>query len=119
MQGDWGYSYPTHRRVLDMVTERLGNTLYLMSVALLLTLAIAVPVGIVSALRPYSWFDNQVTAAVSAGISMPSFWLGLLLIILFGSVLMAVLAVGSGLVILSKLVADLLDGALLPRIRYA
>jgi peptide/nickel transport system permease protein len=82
--GDWGYSYATHLPVLQMIGERLPNTLQLMTTVYVVTLLIAIPVGIFTALRQYSVFDHVVTTATFAGLSMPTFWLGLLLIIFFG-----------------------------------
>jgi peptide/nickel transport system permease protein len=83
VQGDWGYSYVTQQPVLPMVLERFGKTLLLMGLALLVTLLFAVPLGIISATRQYSLFDYGVTAAAFIGYALPSFWLGLVLILVF------------------------------------
>ncbi len=82
--GDWGFSYATHLPVLRLIAERLPNTLYLMTTVYVVTILIAIPIGITTALRQYSWFDHLVTGGTFAGLSMPTFWLGLLLIIVFG-----------------------------------
>lgn len=82
--GDWGYSYATQQPVLAMIGERLPNTLYLMGTVYVVTLLIAVPLGITAAVRQYSWFDHFFTGLSFAGLSVPTFWLGLLLIIVFG-----------------------------------
>jgi peptide/nickel transport system permease protein len=82
--GDWGFSHSTHLPVLQMIWERLPNTVYLMGTVYVVTLLVAVPIGIFTALRQYSWFDHLVTGATFAFLSTPTFWLGLLLIILFG-----------------------------------
>ncbi len=82
--GDWGYSYATHLPVLRMIGERLPNTIYLMSVVYVVTLLVAIPIGVLTALKQYSWFDHFVTGLTFAGLSTPTFWLGLLLILLFG-----------------------------------
>jgi peptide/nickel transport system permease protein len=84
LHGDWGYSYASHRPVLEMIGDRLPNTLYLMATVYVVTILIAIPVGIVSAVRQYSASDHVITGLAFAGVSMPTFWLGLLLIILFG-----------------------------------
>ena len=84
VRGDWGYSYATHLPVLRMIGERLVNTLYLMSTVYVVTLLIAIPIGVYTAVRQYSWFDHIVTGGTFMGLSMPTFWLGLLLIIVFG-----------------------------------
>ncbi len=83
IQGDWGYSYVTRRPVLEMISERVKNTVLLMGVALLVTLAVAVPIGVYSAVRQYSLFDHAMTGLAFMGYSMPVFWLGLLLMLLF------------------------------------
>ncbi|OGK88475.1 MAG: diguanylate cyclase [Candidatus Rokubacteria bacterium GWF2_70_14] len=82
-RGDLGWSLVTHRPVTSMIAERLGNTAYLMGLALALTFAIALPAGIISARRQYSWFDHAVTTMSFAGFSMPTFWSGLLAILVF------------------------------------
>lgn len=83
LQGNWGDSFVTHRPVLTEIGERLPNTLYLSAVAFLLALIIAIPIGIISAIRQYSIFDHVVTTIAFMGQSVPIFWFGLLLIILF------------------------------------
>jgi peptide/nickel transport system permease protein len=80
---DWGYSFVTHEAVIDRIAQRLPNTLELMVVSLVLTLVIAVPVGVLAAVRQYSWFDYVATGAAFFGISMPVFWFGLLMILTF------------------------------------
>lgn len=84
VRGDWGYSIVTQRPVLAMIAERFVNSVTLMSIALLLTLALAMPVGVYSAVRQYSLFDYVATGLAFVGLSLPTFWLGLLLILLFG-----------------------------------
>ena len=82
-RGDWGNSFVTNEPVLDRIAQRLPNTLYLMGVAYLLALLIAIPVGVLSAVRQYSAFDYLATAGAFFGLSMPVFWFGLLMILLF------------------------------------
>ena len=60
---DWGYSFVTNERVIDRIAQRLPNTLELMLVSFILTLVIAVPVGVLAAVRQYSWFDYVATGA--------------------------------------------------------
>jgi peptide/nickel transport system permease protein len=69
--------------VLNEIGDRLGNTVLLMGVALIVTLLIAVPLGVISALRQYSATDTILTAFAFAGNSLPVFWFGLLLIMIF------------------------------------
>jgi peptide/nickel transport system permease protein len=82
-QGDLGYSLVTQQPVSRMIGERLPNTLYLMSVALVVTLLVALPIGIVSAVRQYSWLDHAATTFSFIGFSVPPFWSGLMAIVIF------------------------------------
>ena len=83
LQGDFGYSRTYTQPVLNILLPRLGNSLLLMGISLAATLAIAVPLGIFAAVRPYSPADNAINLFCFAGISVPSFWFALLCIILF------------------------------------
>jgi peptide/nickel transport system permease protein len=83
--GDWGISQITRRPALTEITEKLPNTLYLSLVAFFLALSISIPIGIISATRQYSWFDHVMTTVAFIGQSMPVFWFGLILIIVFNA----------------------------------
>ncbi len=83
LQGNWGDSFVTHRPVLTEISERLANTLYLSGIAFILALLIAIPFGMISAIRQYSLFDHIVTTIAFMGQSIPIFWFGLILIIVF------------------------------------
>ncbi|QEE45386.1 ABC transporter permease [Rhizobium sp. WL3] len=83
LQGDFGRSFALNRPVLDEVLERFQATLVLAGVSLVLCSVIGLLAGVVSAVRQFGWADRVITFLVLAGISMPSFWLGLLLIYLF------------------------------------
>ena len=83
LQGDFGRSFALNRPVLDEVLERFQATLVLAGVSLILCSIIGLLAGVVSAVRQFGWADRLITFAVLAGISMPSFWLGLILILLF------------------------------------
>jgi peptide/nickel transport system permease protein len=83
LRGDFGFSFRTRQPVLTEIGQRLPNTIYLMSITMLVALLIAIPIGIVSALRQYSTFDITVTTFSFAGQAIPEFWLGLLLILVF------------------------------------
>ncbi len=83
LRGDFGYSFRTRKPVLQEIGLRVPNTLYLMSVTLFVALAIAIPIGVISALKQYSPFDFTVTTLAFAGQALPDFWLGLILIIIF------------------------------------
>jgi peptide/nickel transport system permease protein len=81
VHGDFGTSIFSHQPTLALVQQRLPNTVILMGTAYLLTLVIAVPIGIISAVKQYSRFDNVVTGLAFVGFSLPNFWFGLMLII--------------------------------------
>ncbi len=83
VRGDWGYSFATKRPVLQEIWDRLPNTLYLTGLSLILALIIAIPAGIISATRQYSIFDHITTTLTYVGRSMPVYYSGLLLIIIF------------------------------------
>lgn len=83
LRGNWGESFTTHRPVLTEISERLPNTLYLSIIAFALALIISIPIGIVSATRQYSLFDHVATTIAFMGQSIPIFWFGLILIIIF------------------------------------
>jgi peptide/nickel transport system permease protein len=81
--GSWGQSFLTHQDVLTMILERLPNTLILMCTAFVVTLIVSIFLGIYAATHQYSLGDYIVTAISFFGYSMPSFWFGLMLIIIF------------------------------------
>lgn len=83
LRGDFGKSFAERRPVLVMIRERLFNTIRLMGASAIISLMIAIPVGIYSAVRQYSKLDYAFTFGTFFGIAMPGFWLGLMLIILF------------------------------------
>ncbi|MBZ0162929.1 MAG: ABC transporter permease [Notoacmeibacter sp.] len=83
LQGDFGRSYTLNRPVLDEVLERFSATLILAGTALVLCSLLGLVAGIVSAVRQYGWADKIITLVVLIGISTPSFWLGLILILIF------------------------------------
>ncbi|MHB2263697.1 ABC transporter permease [Aliihoeflea sp. PC F10.4] len=83
MQGDLGRSFALNRPVLDEVTERFSATLILAGAALVLSSILGLLAGIVSAVRQFGWADGLITLLVLIGISTPSFFLGLMLILGF------------------------------------
>ncbi len=83
VQGDLGMAVTTKRPVAVEILDRLPNTLTLMAVAWAVTLVIAIPVGILSAIRQYSKFDHAVTTMTFIGQSIPIFWFGLILLLVF------------------------------------
>jgi peptide/nickel transport system permease protein len=82
-QGDLGYSYIQKRPVTELIAERLPATIELALGALLFALLVAIPIGIYSAVRQYSAVDRLGMAGAFLGISMPAFWLGIILILIF------------------------------------
>lgn len=84
---DFGESFKDGRRVITKILERLPATLLLNILSLLLIFFIALPIGIVSAVRQDSFFDKGMTLFVFLGFSVPTFWLALLLMLLFGVIL--------------------------------
>jgi peptide/nickel transport system permease protein len=82
-RGDLGQSLLLGRSVSRAVVERLPVTLSLSAYALLLTLGIGIPSGVLAALRPNTWLDQAVMTLALLGVSFPSFWLGLMLIVVF------------------------------------
>lgn len=83
LQGDLGQSYSLSRPVADEVAERLGPTLILAGAALFLCTVFGVLGGVIAAVRQYGWQDKLITLIVLIGISTPSFFLGILLILWF------------------------------------
>jgi peptide/nickel transport system permease protein len=83
VRGDWGLSYKTGLPVWQMIMSRLSATFTLMFSAFLLSVAIALPAGILSAVKRYSVPDYVVTFLAFVGVAMPSFWFGLMLQLLF------------------------------------
>lgn len=83
LQGDMGRSYALNRPVADEVFERFGATLILAGASLLLCSVFGLLAGVIAAVGQFGWRDRIVTFLVLIGISTPSFWLGLLLIMLF------------------------------------
>ena len=85
--GNWGFSFATRQPVLDMILERIPATLLLMTTAYIIQQSIALPLGMWSALKRYSFSDKLFTVLTYAGFSMPTFWLGLILIFTFSAAL--------------------------------
>ena len=83
LQGDLGTSEITRRPALYEIADKLPNTIYLSMTSFVLALLIAVPIGVISAIRQYSWFDHLMTTFAFVGHSIPVFWLGLIAIIIF------------------------------------
>ncbi|MCA3584195.1 MAG: ABC transporter permease [Methylocystis sp.] len=82
-QGDWGFSFVSRMDVDQLILQRLPATLFVVGLSQLLAIAIAIPVGVFAATRPYSLFDQIASTLAFVGFSLPTFFTGLLLILLF------------------------------------
>lgn len=83
LHGNFGISYASHAPAIKRLAETVPVTLELIAIATLFAIAVPIPAGIASALRPNSIFDHILRVTSIAGLSIPNFWLGILLIILF------------------------------------
>jgi peptide/nickel transport system permease protein len=83
LRGDWGYSFVSRVDVDRLILQRLPTTVFVLGTAYGLALLIALPVGVISAVRPYSLFDQIATTFAFVGYSLPTFFTGLLFILFF------------------------------------
>jgi peptide/nickel transport system permease protein len=83
LHGNLGWSYILHKPVVDEVMARLGPTMLLAGASLVLCAIVGIPLGIIAAVRQNAWEDKLITVTVLVGVSTPSFWLGMLLILWF------------------------------------
>jgi peptide/nickel transport system permease protein len=118
-QGDLGRSFQTHQRVLEAVWERLPATAELGIAALMFSVSVALAVGIVSAVKRNSFVDLLSTSVTLAGVSFPSFFLGIVLILLFAYVIPGKIFPPGGYVPLTQDVGDNLRRLVLPAITLA
>ena len=82
-QGDWGFSFVSRMNVDTLILQRVPITLVVIGAAQLIAILVAVPVGVLAALKPYSLFDQIANTLAFVGFSLPTFFTGLLLILLF------------------------------------
>lgn len=83
VRGDFGTSYKTSRPVVEELAARLPNTILLSVVAMCFAILVGIPLGVISATHQYSAVDNVSMVGALFGVSMPNFWLGLMLMLLF------------------------------------
>jgi peptide/nickel transport system permease protein len=83
VQGDWGFSFVSRIDVDTLILQRLPVTLAVIGASQVLALLVALPVGILAAVKPYSWFDRIASTLAFIGFSLPTFFTGLLFILLF------------------------------------
>jgi peptide/nickel transport system permease protein len=114
LQGDLGRSVTLQRPVVDEIAERLGPTLLLAATALALSAVLGLAVGVIAAVHRGQWRDRLLTLGVLVGVSMPQFWLALLLILVFGVWLRWLPASGMFSVYGGGDLADLLRHLVLP-----
>ena len=85
VQGDMGVSYSTKRAVSDEIFARFPATVRLAGAAIFLAVVFGIPLGVISATKQYSFFDSGSMFVALVGVSMPNFWLGIMLILLFAA----------------------------------
>ncbi len=83
LRGDWGFSFVSRIDVDTLILQRLPVTVAVIGASQLLALLVAVPVGVLAAVRPYSWFDRIASTVAFIGFSLPTFFTGVLFILLF------------------------------------
>lgn len=84
IQGDFGESFRYHQPAFEVVMKRFPATAQLAVLALIISVVFAIPVGVISATRPNTWLDYLSTLFALVGQSVPSFWLGIMLMLIFG-----------------------------------
>ncbi|WP_461811218.1 nickel ABC transporter permease [Faecalimonas sp.] len=112
LKGDFGTSYRYNQPVLDLLLEKLPNTLYLTVASIIIALLIGIPVGIISAVKQYSIFDYTAMFGALIGVSIPSFWLGLMLVLIFSVNLGWLPSIGMGE--MANGIGDMLKHLILP-----
>lgn len=83
LHGDWGFSFVSRMNVDTLILQRLPTTLYVIGSAQILALLIAIPVGVYAATKPYSLFDRIANTLAFVGFSLPTFFTGILFILIF------------------------------------
>jgi len=83
LQGDWGFSFVSRMNVDTLILQRLPTTLIVIGSSQLLAILVALPIGVLAATRPYSLFDQIANTLAFIGFSLPTFFTGLLLILVF------------------------------------
>ncbi|MBM3650783.1 MAG: ABC transporter permease [Alphaproteobacteria bacterium] len=83
VQGDWGFSFQSRMDVDTLILQRLPVTLIVIGASQILAISVAIPVGVLAAIRPYSVFDQVASTFAMIGFSLPTFFTGLVLILIF------------------------------------
>lgn len=96
LQGDLGTSIAYHQPVLNLILDTLPNTILLTVAALFIAIIVAIPIGIISAVKQYSIFDYISMTFALIGVSLPVYWLGLMMVLIFSTKLQILPAIGMG-----------------------
>lgn len=83
VKGNWGYSFQSRIPVITLIKQRLPTTLFIVGMAYLISIPVAILIGVTSAVKQYSWLDNVATTFAFLGVSLPSFFTGLVFILIF------------------------------------
>ena len=83
LQGDWGFSFVSRINVDTLITQRISVTIAVIGMSQLVALLVALPVGVLAAVKPYSWFDRIASTIAFIGFSLPTFFTGVLFILFF------------------------------------
>ncbi len=83
VKGDWGFSFVSRINVDQLILQRLPTTIVVIGMSQVLAILIALPVGILAAVRPYSWFDRIASTLAFIGFSLPTFFTGIIFILFF------------------------------------
>lgn len=81
--GDWGFSFASKLPVIELISQRMPQTMQVLGLAYLISILLAIPIGVLSAVKQYSLFDNIATTFAFIGFSVPTFFTGLVLILIF------------------------------------
>ncbi len=83
LKGDWGFSFQSRVNVDQLIWQRLPTTIVVIGLSQLLAILVALPVGILAAVKPYSWFDRIASTIAFIGFSLPTFFTGVIFILFF------------------------------------
>ncbi len=83
LQGNWGFSFQSRINVDQLILQRLPTTIIVIGLSQLLAILVALPVGILAAVKPYSWFDRIASTVAFIGFSLPTFFTGIIFILFF------------------------------------
>jgi peptide/nickel transport system permease protein len=83
MKGDWGFSFQSRINVDQLILQRLPTTIVVIGLSQVLAILVALPVGVLAAVKPYSWFDRIASTIAFVGFSLPTFFTGVVFILFF------------------------------------